>query len=147
MHLLPSALNLSCSPLLENILEKSASMSHCFELSCSILLPNIVTNFLFKCGPIHRVFFSTQIWDLILVGNLCASPLSPTPAQGSSPMLTLLLYPDHRPKSANYPALPSKGFALFQDIIRFINECKWFLMLVCHPNYYYSTITLKAYPS
>ena len=114
----------------KNSLEAITSMSHRFELSRLIPLPNIVNNFLLKCGLIHISFFSTQIWDIILAGNLCASPLSPTPAQGFSFLLTLLLDPYHGPKSATHPDLFSKGLALFQDILCFINSCKWFLMLV-----------------
>ena len=53
--------DLLCS---KNIPEVSLSMSHHFELSCSTPLPNIVTNFLLKFGPIHGTFSLTTygIW-------------------------------------------------------------------------------------
>ena len=81
---------------------------------------------------------------MILSRNLCADPLSLTPVQGFSPLLNLLLDPDHGPKSETHPFLPAKGFPYFQDVIRFINRCKWFLMSVCHPAYYSSTIALQG---
>ena len=58
-------------------------------------MPHIITNFLLKFGPIHGAFFSSPIWDIILSGNLCESPLYPTPVQGYIPLLTLLLEPHH----------------------------------------------------
>ena len=107
-------------------------------------LPDIVTNFLLKCGPIHREFSSTHKWDLVLAGNLCPAPLPPNQYRGFSPLLTLLLYQYHGPKSATNPALLDKGFSLFQDILLFINGYKWFLMLVCHPTYYSSAIVFQG---
>ena len=71
-------------------------------------------------------------------------PHSPTPAQHFSSLLTLLLNPYHGPKYATHPALLDKVFALFQDIICFLNGCKWSLTLVCHPTYYSSTITFQG---
>ena len=124
-----------------NSVEASTSMSHRFGLSHSIPLPNIITNFFLKCGPIQMIFFSTHIWDLILAGNLCAAPLYPTQAQVFSPLLTLLLEPDHISKLATYPDLPVKSIASFQDVLRFINGCKCFLVSVCHTTYYSSTIS------
>ena len=59
----------------KNILEAITSMYHRFEISRSIPLPNIFTNFLLKYGPTQGSFLSTHIWDFILSGNLCASPL------------------------------------------------------------------------
>ena len=88
--------------------------------------------------------FSNHIWDLILAGNLCAAPLYPTHAQIFSPMLTLLLDPYHGPKLATHPALPDKIFASFQDALRFINRCKWFLMSVYHPTYSSFAIALQG---
>ena len=119
-------------------------MSHFLELSRSSPFPNIVTTLILKCGPIHGSFLSTHIWDLILTGNFYASPIYHTPAQGFIPLLTTLLDPYHIPKSETHPTLPAKGFASFQAVLRFINGCKWLLMLVCHPTYYYSTIAFQG---
>ena len=115
-----------------------------FEIYRLRRLPNVVTSFLLKCSPIHGALLSTHIWYLILSGNLYVDPLSPTQAQGFSPLLTLLLGPDHRPKSETHPTLLAKVFSSFQDFLLFINGCKWFLMSVCHPTYYYSTIALQG---
>ena len=45
----------------KNSLEASMSMSHCFKISFSKPLPNIVTNFLLKCGPIHGAFLNSHM--------------------------------------------------------------------------------------
>ena len=120
------------------------SISYCFELSRSIPLPNIVTNFLLKCSPTHGAFFSTHICDTILAGNLFVSSLSPTHAQCFSPLLTLQKDPYHVPKLETHLALPDKGFASFQDVLHFINVCKWFLASFWHPSYYSSNITFQG---
>ena len=127
-----------------NSLEAITSMSHHFEISRSSPLPNIVTNFILGWVPTHGKFFSTHIWDLTLAVTLCSAPLSPTPSQGFSPLLTLLLDPDHVPKSATHTDLPDKGFTSFQYILYFIKGCKWLLILVFHPTYSSSTITYQG---
>ena len=66
------------------------------------------------------------------------------PPQGLSPLLTLLIDPDHGTKSETYTALPAKSFAFFQAFLRFINGSKWFLMSVCHPPYSYYTIAFQG---
>ena len=80
-------------------------MPHHFELSCSIPLPNIITNFLLNCGPIHGALFCNRVWDLILFVNLCEAPLSTTPVQGFIPLLTLLINPHQGPKLENQEVL------------------------------------------
>ena len=117
-------------------------MSYRFEPSCLIPLPNIVTNKSSTAPPTGHL--STHIWDLILAGNIYVTPLSPTFAQGFSPLLTLFIDPYHGTKSATYPVLLDKVFSSFQDVLRFINGCKWFLMLVCHPTYCSFTIVFKG---
>ena len=124
--------------------EVSQSMSHRFELSRSSNLPNIVTEFLLHCGPQHGAFFSSQVWDTILSGHLCAAPLSSNIFHGFSPLLTLLLNPDHGSPSTSHPVLPSTGFASFLDVLRFLNGCKWFLMTISHPKFYDSTIVFRG---
>ena len=119
-------------------------MSHRFEMSRLILLTKIVTNSLLDCFPIHGVFFSTHIWDMILDGNLYTASLSTAPAQGFSLLLNLMTEPYHIPKLENHPVLPDKGFESLQYVLCFINGCKWFLMSVCHPTYYFSTIAFQG---
>ena len=94
----------------KNILEASTSMSHSFEIYRSIPLPKIVTNLLIKCGCTHGAFFSTHIWDMNLSVNLYISPLTPTPNQGFSNLLTLMIDPYHGPMLATHQILPAKVF-------------------------------------
>ena len=81
---------------------------------------------------------------MILICNICAATLFPTPAQDFSSMLTLLLYPDKGTKSVTHTALPDKGFVYFQDILCFINGCKWFLVSLFDPTYYSSTVVFQG---
>ena len=127
-----------------NTKDTSQAMAHRFELSRASNLPNIVTEFLLHCGPNHGSFFSTQVWDTILAGHLCAAPLSTKKFNGFSPLLTLLLNPDFGATSATHPVLPSAGFASFLDVLRFLNGCKWFLMTISHPKFYDSTIAFRG---
>ena len=65
-------------------------------------------------------------------------------SKGFSPLLALLLEPEHGPNSKTHSALPAKGFTFFQDVLCFINVCKWFLMSVFHLTCYSSTISLQG---
>ena len=69
----------------KNILEESMSMYHCFEISRSIPLPNIATNFLLKCVPIHVEFLSTHSSSIYASGSSCwYSTLTTTPPSSHS---------------------------------------------------------------
>lgn len=124
--------------------EACSTMAHRFELSRSSAIPNVVTEYLLHCGPKHGPFFSTQVWDLILSSSLCAAPLSPTPYQGFSPLITLLLDPELSSNSSLHPQLPSAAFTIFREVLCFIHGCKWFLMTVGHPQFYKLTIIFQA---
>ena len=120
-------------------------MSHRFELSRTSSLPNIVTDYLLHCGPQLGPFFSSQVWEMILAGSLCAASLSPTPFQGFSPLSTLLLDSElSHPTSKIHPQLPPEGFTSFREVLRFVNGCKWFLMTVGHPRFYQLTLAFRG---
>ena len=129
----------------KNCSEACSAMAHRFELSRSSAVPNIVTDYLLHCGPILGPFFQHPIWDLILSGNLCAAPLSPTPFQGFSPLSTLLLDNSMASSSSSiHPKLPSSGFQSFREVLRFINGCKWFIMTIGHPKFYEYSLVFRA---
>ena len=58
--------------------------------------------------------------------------------------MTLLLNPNYAGNSKTHPLLPTGGFTSFQEVLRFLNGCKWLVMTCGHPVLYEHTVAFQG---